>query len=192
LHALTGPALERYARRHDYELVVVHERLTGRPAAWDKVVLLHSLVSRHDFVVWIDADALVTDDAPDIAHSLRADRELHLVEHRTARGRIPNTGVLALRGGAWSSRFLEHVWSQRQFVDDRWWENAAVNHLLGYRRVGSTRRLVPSSWRRRVGQLHHAWNSIPEDAAARPHVWHFPGLPLPVREHELRRVAALA
>ena len=189
LFDLTGPALDRYAARHGYELIVAHERFAGRPAAWDKVVLLHSLVACHDLVVWIDTDALVADDAPDIATVLRHDRDLHLVEHRTRAGRVPNTGVLALRGGAWSTRFLEHVWSQRRFVHDRWWENAAVNHVLGYRWVGSSRRLVPSAWRRRVGYLDRAWNSIPDDSSSRPHVVHFPGLPLDVRKHELARAA---
>ena len=47
LFEITGPALERYADAHGYELVVLHERLAGgRPPAWDKVVLLHSLVAR--------------------------------------------------------------------------------------------------------------------------------------------------
>ncbi|MDQ1385692.1 MAG: hypothetical protein QOG65_3071, partial [Actinomycetota bacterium] len=41
LFDVTGPALERYAERHGYELVVAHERLSrGRPPAWDKIVML--------------------------------------------------------------------------------------------------------------------------------------------------------
>ena len=168
LFDVTGPALERYADRHGYELVVLHERLArGRPAAWDKVVLLHSLVAESDLVVWVDCDALVLDDVPDIADELGADRYLHLVEHRTAVGRVPNTGVLALRGGDRSAKFLDHVWSQHRFVHDRWWENAAVNHVLGYRHVRGVRRLVPSRWRSGVGFLDRKWNSIPEDPAPR-------------------------
>ena len=193
LFEVTGPALERYANAHGYELVVLHHRLARvRPPAWDKVVLLHSLVSENDLVVWIDCDALVVDNAPDVSAALDPGRFLHLVEHRTDRGRIPNTGVLALQGGERSRQFLDHVWRQRQFVHDRWWENAAVNHLLGYRDVrGGVRPLAPSRWRGRVGFLDRAWNSIPDDPAPRPHVVHFPGVPLDVRLRELRRHAAL-
>jgi hypothetical protein len=192
LFDVTGPALERYADRHGYELLVAHERLSrGRPPAWDKIVMLHSLVARHELVVWIDADALVLDGAPDIAGALARNRFLHLVEHRTSRGRVPNTGVLALQGGGRSKRFLEHVWAQRRFVHDRWWENAAVNHVLGYRQVRGVRPIATSQWRGRVGFLDRAWNSIPDDPSARPHVVHFPGMPLDERLHELRRHAAL-
>jgi hypothetical protein len=192
LFDVTGPALERYANAHGYELVVLHERLSrGRPPAWDKVVLLHQLVGESDLVVWIDCDALVLDGAPDIADVLEPDRFLHLVEHRSEYGRIPNTGVVALRGGERSTRFLERVWSQRRFVHDRWWENAAVNHLLGYRHVRGVRPLVPSRWRGGVGFLDQAWNSIPDDPSPRPHIVHFPGVPLAERLHALRRHAAL-
>jgi hypothetical protein len=192
LFDVTGPALERYASAHGYELVVLHERLArGRPPAWDKVVLLHSLVEERDLVVWVDCDALILDGAPDIAGALAPDRFLHLVEHRTPRGRVPNTGVLAMQGGERSARFLDRVWSQRRFVNDRWWENAAVNHLLGYRGVAGSRPVVPSRWRAGVGFLDCSWNSIPEDPSPRPHVVHFPGVPLEQRLHELRRHAAL-
>ena len=190
LFDVTGPALGRYAAAHGYELVVLHERFSrGRPPAWDKVVVLHSLVASHDLVVWIDSDALVLDDAPDIAGALRPDRFLHLVEHRTERGRVPNTGVLALEGGKRSTRFLEHVWAQRRFVHDRWWENAAVNHVLGYRNVRGVRPIAPSQWRGRVGLLDRRWNSIPDDRAARAHIVHFPGIPLAERLEHLRRHA---
>jgi hypothetical protein len=189
---VTGPALERYADAHGYELLVQRERLArGRPAAWDKVVLLHALLAERDLVVWIDCDALVLDGAPDIADALEADSFLHLVEHRSAHGRIPNTGVLALRSGERATQFLDRVWEQRRFVEHRWWENAAVNHLLGYRHVLGSRRLMPSQWRRGIGFLDRKWNSIPDDPSPQPHIVHFPGIPIDDRLRELNRYAAL-
>jgi hypothetical protein len=195
LFEVTGPPLERYADRHGYEFVVSHERLDwGRPPAWDKVLLLHALVAEYDLVVWVDADALVLDDAPDIASAARANRFLHLVEHRSAAGRTPNTGVLVLRGGRESIRFLERVWAQRRFINDRWWENAAVNHLLGYRHLpyAGGWRVRPSAWRARIGLLDRAWNSIPEDAADHPYIVHFPGIPLHERLRRLEGASVAA
>ncbi|HWS44883.1 MAG TPA: hypothetical protein VN636_03410 [Acidimicrobiia bacterium] len=191
LFAITGPALERYARAHGYETVVVHERLDrSRPPAWDKVVLLHALVPEHDLVVWVDADALVLDGAPDIAGALRPRAFAHLVAHRTPRGRIPNTGVMALRGGRVTERFLEHVWVQRRFVHHRWWDNAAVNHVLGFRGAHRSAAIVPSLWRARVGFIDRAWNSIPDDRSPAPHIVHFPGIPLDERRRALELAAA--
>ena len=193
LFDVTGPALRAYAERHGYELVTVHERLArGRPAAWDKVALLDSLLATNDLAVWIDADAMVRDGAPDIASALRPRRFMHLAVHHTAQGVIPNTGVLALRGGGSSRAFLRAVWHERRFVHDRWWENAAINHLLGYRSVpvAGVRRVVPSRWHAGVGILDRAWNSIPEDPSTAPYITHYPGIPLEERLRRLGRDAA--
>jgi hypothetical protein len=175
----TAPALAYYAERHDYEMIQVRHRLDpSRPPAWDKVVLLRRLILEFDVVLWVDADALVLDDAPDIASELAPRRFLHLVEHRVDGARVPNTGVALLRGGSISARFLDRVWAQRRFVHHLWWENAATLHLLGYRNVAGMRPVVPSPWRLGLGLLDKAWNSIPADPSPRPHIVHFPGIPL--------------
>lgn len=192
LFDVTGPPLRAYAERFGYEFVAVHERLApGRPAAWDKVELLRALVESHELVVWVDADAIVLPHAPDIATALRPRAFMHLVEHDAGAGRIPNSGVVALRGGDRSARFLERVWAQTRFINDRWWENAAINHLLGYRTIPlwGTHPVVPSRWRVGCRFLDGAWNSIPECPAPAPFVVHFPGIPLDERLTRLRDLA---
>jgi hypothetical protein len=188
---VTGPALARYAARHGYEFVALRHRLEpSRPVAWDKVVLLHDLVARYDTVVWVDADAIVLPGAPDIAEAMRPRKFLHLVEHRTQHGRVPNSGVMALRGGRTAARFLRRVWDQPRFVHALWWENAAVMHLLGYREFPKMRPAIPSAWRAGVGFIDRAWNSIPPDCAPHPHIVHFPGVDLDERKRELTLLAA--
>jgi len=130
------------------------------------------------------ADAVVVDGAPDIGHEIGGARFLHLVEHRVGGERRPNAGVMLLRGGRLASRFLERLWAQHQFVHHRWWESAAIAHLLG---IGSGRRCgrpalrpgVPSSAssidrgtasrRSRTAASHRALPGIaPERAPDRP------------------------
>jgi hypothetical protein len=187
---VTGPALERYARTHGYESVVVRHRLDPtRPASWDKVVMLRELVRRNDVVMWIDADALILDDAPDVEEELSPRRFLHMVEHRVNGARVPNAGVMVLRGGPASARFLDRVWKQRQFIDHEWWENAAILHLLGYRELDGLRPVVPSVWRFGFGALDHAWNSVPADPSPAPHIVHCAGIPFAERMDHLQSYA---
>jgi hypothetical protein len=187
---ITAPALGRYAERFGYELVELRHRLDpARPASWDKVVLLRALAREFDAILWVDADAIVLDAAPDFTAALRPRRFLHMVEHRLANGRVPNAGVLALRGGPLTVRFLDRVWAQRQFVNDRWWENAAILHLLGYRERDGLRPYVPSPWRLGFGVLDGAWNSIPEAPVPEPFIAHFPGIPLSERIEYLSALA---
>jgi hypothetical protein len=96
--------------------------------------------------------------------------------------------VLALRGGARSAQFLEAVWSQTRFVHDRWWENAAINHLLGYRTIPlrGVVPVVPSRWRAGTRFLDGRWNSIPDVPAVAPYIVHYPGIPLEQRLARLR------
>jgi hypothetical protein len=189
MYDVTGPSLARYAARYGYDFVPVHERLSlARPPAWDKVELLRALVDEYDLVFWVDDDAIVLADAPDIATALRPNAFMHLVEHRTDVGRVPNSGVVALRGGKRSARFLETVWNQTQFIHDKWWENAAIIRLLGYRNI-PTRGLqpvVPSPWRIGCSFIDGRWNSIAESPAPDPYIVHFPGIPLPDRIAQLR------
>jgi hypothetical protein len=176
---VTAPALARYAVRHGYEMVEVRHRLDpARPASWDKIVLLRELVDRFDVVMWVDADAIVLDRAPAIEHELSPRHFLYMVEHHLGIERVPNAGVVALRGGPRSAAFLDRVWAQRDLANDPWWDNAAILRVLGYRRVSGIRPVVPTRWRLGFAPLDRAWNSIPAAPVAEPYVVHLPGMPV--------------
>ncbi len=190
---VTAPALERYADRHGYDAVVLDRKVAPhRPASWSKVALLHDLVHDYDLVCWIDSDALVVDGAPDVADACVPRAFLHLVEHALPIGRVPNCGVMVLRGGATSRRLLLRLWRRVEFVQHHWWENAALLRLLGYRTTPPVHPVRPSAWRLGVHFLDRAWNSIPADPSPRPYVVHVPGLSLEDRLARLRAVASMA
>jgi hypothetical protein len=186
LFELARPSFEAFAGRHDWDLIVSTEgEVDGRPPAWAKIPLLADVLSRYELVAWIDADAMIVDGSRDLADELRWRRDLYLVEHAHApTGEVTaNTGVFMLRAGDWAQRFLAAVWAQEDLVEHRWWENAAVMRLLGYRidpqPAGRERR---TKWLRRVRFLDLAWNSLPHhDASPAPRIVHFAGLPLELR-----------
>ena len=122
---------------YGYELVVVRHRLDpSRPTPWDKVVLLHDLVQTNDVVVWIDVDAIVLPDAPDIADAMVPGRFLHLVEHHTFAGpgsQLGSDGDLRRRARDASSGNACGTSGAASTIV--WWENSAVIRVLGYRTV---------------------------------------------------------
>ncbi len=189
---VTGPALTRYAERHGYEPMIIDRRIApARPAPWEKIALLHSLAAEPGVVCWVDADALVLDDAPDIELSLAPARFLHLVEHRIRGARVPNAGVMVMRGGPRAVSFFERVWRARDATHHPWWDNAAIIRLLGYRLAPSVRPARLSQWRPGIGFLDKAWNSIPADASPHPNIVHFPGLPVGERLRALEEWSAV-
>jgi hypothetical protein len=63
LRPVTEPALRAHAERHGHDV-----RIVGGPVGdRGKVLALRDALARHERAVWIDADALVLDDAPDLA-----------------------------------------------------------------------------------------------------------------------------
>lgn len=192
LLALTRPSLEQYADRHGYDVELRTTPAThGRPASWGKVELLRELVATHQVVVWIDADAVIVDQRADMASELRPGRDLYVVAHRYDGNVLPNFGVVMMRGGAWSERFLARLWDRTEFLEHRWWENAGVIEMLGYddhwpwqtRADGVALGYgdAPITWRRptmtrlRTRFIDKRWNSVWADESPEPVIQHFPG-----------------
>jgi hypothetical protein len=191
LHEIACPSLVQFATVHDADLIAVDRVLApSRPAAWSKLVLLRELMEEYDRLVWIDADAVVVDPRPDIFRGVTRARSVGMVTHRYDGLEIPNLGIMALRSCAWSKRFLGRLWAAEHFIDHKWWENAAALELLGYdldRPSPTTRRRKLTSLR--IAELDLRWNSITLDAAAQPHIVHFPGMCHQDRLREMRSAA---
>lgn len=181
-----------YARRHGYDLHLhTHVLAPERPPPWSKIVALQRLQDRYDVLLWLDADLMVVDGRQDLADETDDAHFLHLVEHETREGRIPNTGVMLLRTGDECATFLDDVWAQEDLVDHTWWENAAILRLLGYE-LDPPRPGLPSRWRERTGFLSGRWNSIPDAPAAGARIRHYPGYKVSTRAAFMARDLVVA
>ena len=134
LLALALPGFRDYASLHGYDVVIGSGDAQGRSASWGKVPLFQRLLTRYDFVLWIDADALILDASLDLEPIVPADafQAFVVAELAPGRGIAPSMGVWALRAGTRTQRFLTEVWHQDDLVSHRLWEQAAVMRLLGW------------------------------------------------------------
>ena len=193
LWEIARPKTEEYAARHGYHLVAVTTipELGGRPPAWAKVPLVRDLLTRHDTVVWIDADAIIVDPTDDIAADATSRRPLHLVSHRIDGAVVPNLGVFVIHRSRQALRLLTAMWQRTELVHHRWWDNAALIDALGgdpdRGLVGRRQRLGARRW---VGELPGRWNSLPEAPAPRPAIVHFAGTPHAERLAGMSELAA--
>jgi hypothetical protein len=188
LLALSSRTFHAYADRHGYDVELRHELLApDRPASWSKVLLVQELLRSHDVVFCIDADAAIVDPSHDIVDDLRDDALIGLVAHEYDGQRIPNCGVWVLRRDRKTSRFLAKVWRQTQYLHHKWWENAAVLELLGYRLEPTVELVKPRRMLGRVQFLDQAWNSIAMHESPHPWVRHYPG---ETQEHRLAHLRA--
>lgn len=175
---LTAKTFDAYTSRNNYKLELRWSAPDDdRPPAWAKVDLIRELLERNDIVLWLDADAIVMDLTIDIRTELSADAWMYLVRHETAEGLVPNTGVWMLARTAESLRFLDAVAAAKSFEKHKWWENAAVIHLLGYT-FDPVRPGPATQWTRGVKYLDETWNRIPGGGSSNPSIKHYPGMPL--------------
>ncbi len=182
LLSLAVRSFRPYAARHGYSLELRTELVDhSRPAPWSKVVLLRALATEYDLLLWLDADLVIVDRSLDIASELDDGRFLYLAEHATKEGRMPNSGVMMLRGGQQTIDFLDEVYAQEDLINHRWWENAAICRLLGYELdpVGPGAPTELLSEHTKV--ISNRWNSIPDTPAPNPRIRHYPGYSLKVR-----------
>jgi hypothetical protein len=189
---LARPSFERYAQTFGYDLDLRNELLAAdRPPSWSKVPLLRERLEDHKVAIWIDADAVVVDPRADIASTVSIATPLAMVAHNYAGQRVPNCGIMALRRCRTTLRLLDAMWAKTEYLDHKWWENAALLDIMGYNiskepivKVRGTR------LDRRVNWLSPDWNSIEGSGSDSPIIMHFPGLEHSVRLERMRWLAA--
>jgi hypothetical protein len=168
-----------YARRCDlaHALVLPRRPLPRTDAAWLKIALLRRALERHQWVLWVDADAQVMPGCPDFRGVEEPGGLLYLAEGHT--GRL-NSGVIAARAHpdllAWLDLLLDRADEPVPAQDAAPYENGHVIHYA---------RDLPF-----LRRLERRWNNMValEDG---DHIRHFTG-PLARRRPSSRAAAAIS
>jgi hypothetical protein len=152
----------RFGERHEYDVVVGGEEvIEDRAPAWSKVLLLRKLLERYDYVLWIDADAIILDDSDDPASLLDEGHYQALVRYRYKEEECACTGVWLLRNVDKAIDFLDAVWNGGDgYLRLHPWEQAAAMRLLGYS-VDPDRFIAATEWTEGTLWLGNEWDTIP-------------------------------
>lgn len=158
---LSLPTFRDYADRHGYDLILYSQRC-DRPLAWCKIPLLQELLAHYDFVLWIDADAIILDASTDLATVIPDDayQAVVVVEGDEQFGELPNTGVWAMRAVPRAKELLDAIWAQEDLIDAPWWENRAFIRLVGWT-LDAPHRKLASEWDAGTHILPEEWNALP-------------------------------
>ena len=152
----------RFGERHGYDVIVGgDEVIEDRAPAWGKIVLLRRLLESYDYVLWIDADAIILDDSVDPVTLLAEGDYQALVRYRWNEEEGACTGVWLLRNVERSAAFLEAVWNNGDgYLRQHPWEQAAAMRLLGYS-VDPDRFVAATQWSVGTLWLPDEWDTIP-------------------------------
>jgi galactosyl transferase GMA12/MNN10 family len=181
---LAQPGLEEYADRHGYTLLTDPPVVLARPPSWHKITTLLAALEDYEEALWIDCDTIIVDPSLDLADEIPPGAWQAITVHHTPEGEVPSAGV-------WYARqplqpVLEAIWRHDEYLHHRWWEQAALQHLLGYTPNHLPVHLDhPTEVYDRTHWLGLEWNTLafpgqPVDPSARI-VHAAAGHPIPVR-----------
>jgi hypothetical protein len=112
------PNKRAYCARHGYTFISQWESLVqgNRTAHWNKVALILRHLAQYDWVVWMDADVLITNFAVKLEKFTQNTTNDLLVSRSpiSTDGRIVpalNSGVLFVRNTPWAQSFFQTVWA---------------------------------------------------------------------------------
>lgn len=188
-------SIKRYAERNGIDAMVLHNIASDRPAPWNKVLVIKELFARgYEFVFWVDADAIFVDFTRNIKDVIESDKNLYLVKHMIDSSDVPNTGAFLLKNNEWSHSFLDMIWGKREYIDHKWWENAAVIDLFGYHRLLNENQpnMFNMDLLSKVKWLGLEWNSLPEVCEVQnPIIKHYAGRSLDFRISNMTKDAQI-
>jgi hypothetical protein len=186
------PTFRDYAQRHGYELVIGEEPCE-RPPAWTKIPLLQRAIETHQFVLWLDADAIILDPRDDIEavvpqHAFQA-FNLYCGSPESGEA-APCTGVWALRAGTRARDLLAAVWAQDDLAHHPYWEQAALMRLMGWTTELPIVKQHTSEWDDGTAYLADEWNVVPMYPQGHVRIRHRAGWEQPLRRLDMATDAA--
>jgi len=191
---LARPGLDEYANRHGYTLLTDPPSKLERPPSWHKVTVMLAALEMFDEVLWVDCDTVIVDATVDLADEVPAGAWQAITRHHTGEGDVPSAGVWLARQPM--QPVLQGIWRMTEYLHHRWWEQAALQQLLGYTPdLYPVRLIEPTDLYRRTHWLDLEWNALalpggnPDLSARLMHC--APGSPVDVRAGLMRRLATL-
>lgn len=117
-----------YCQAHGYDYIdddTVYDNT--RPIPWSKILLVQKYLSRYDYIVWIDADAMIMDNKQKLEDkiALMENKDIMCLEHY----QDINTGVLFIKNTEYSKNFLTRLYAKGEFINSPNWEQDAFIHM---------------------------------------------------------------
>lgn len=117
-----------YCNRHRYDFILSNTTLDpSRSPHWSKIILLQQFIDKYDWLMWIDADAAITNK--DIKIESLIDNEYDIIIAREELGfQVINTGVFIIKNSEQSKNFLSR-WYGQNWLNARFWDQSGFIQL---------------------------------------------------------------
>lgn len=134
INDVTEESKRKYCQKHGYDYLSISKTLdSGRVISWSKTKAAIDSLDKYDWIWCTDADLIIMDD--DVSLESKIDNNFDIVVAQNLKCDKPgiieiNTGSILIKNSSWTKDFLNDVYAQSQFAQERWAEQAAMMHLL--------------------------------------------------------------
>ena len=123
----------KYCKKHGYDFIddesVYHEEGKDRPIAWSKILMVKKYLPYYDYVVWMDADTMITNDEIKLEDYIKEHIDVReFLFTRDISYKI-NSGVFFVKYSHLSFQFLDLIYSKKEYIDSHTWEQEAINYI---------------------------------------------------------------
>ena len=126
---ITNENKNKYCIKNNIEFKHYPDKLDARPPSMSKIMAIFKNLHSCDYVVWLDADAVITDINFDIKNELKklpADKHFFFAKDWNG----INAGVIVVRASIESKLYLIDIMKMlHDYIDHPWWEQGAIHEL---------------------------------------------------------------
>lgn len=129
---LTSSIMLKYAQRWgmDFCSSKQEDLAEGRPPAWGKIRLLQKVLPNYDWVLWIDADAIIIDFTQDLREFIDNSYSIVLSAENLPEGLTINTGITWYKNDTITKSILAETWKREDCIHHSWWEQGGMIEVL--------------------------------------------------------------
>lgn len=125
-----------YCLKHKYDFRVYREGFDqSRHPSWSKLLFIREVLKEYEWVFWIDADAVFTNDTKRIESVIMLGGDIFICKEHIA-GNIFNLGVFMIRRSDWAFEFIEKMWGTDRWWKDGYWEQSQFMELMRLNYLG--------------------------------------------------------
>ena len=129
---------ERYCSKYGYDIIKSDVRIyKDRTPHWERLPLILKIISKYDYVIWIDSDAFFSNEAGPVINLIEKYKKYDLIfsSDKNYYSHI-NSGVFIVKNSDYSKQFLKkwaydpNLYEYATSIKNNWHDQNALLYML--------------------------------------------------------------
>jgi hypothetical protein len=183
---------KKYCEKYNIDIIVSHtNKYFRRHSAWARLPLILDNIEKYDYLIWIDADALLYNNATNIIDIIKENIDYNFIFSNDVGNNNINTGIFIVKNSQYSIDFL-HKWAYDNdlYVNNSypgWWDQGVLIDMFNQNILDIKNNSVSLEY----GILQHFYENELSGFSKKPLVFHLAGRSNEVRLHTFKNILIL-